>query len=93
MDSYFLSQLQRLREKVNKPITITSGYRCNHHNASVKGSKKSFHTLGRASDIKVIGLDVDQLANYAKEFFKGVIIYKTWVHVDTREIEYYADKR
>ena len=93
MDGVLLQKLQQLRETIKRPITITSGFRCNHHNAHV-GAKQSWHTLGRACDIKVRGVDVDALATLAREVFNGVIVYESWVHVDVRDGEkYYADKR
>jgi uncharacterized protein YcbK (DUF882 family) len=93
MDGAFLKKLQQLRDALERPITITSGFRCNHHNLHVGGAKSSYHTLGRACDIKVSGVDVEALAELAKEVFSGVIVYKSWVHVDIREGEYYEDKR
>ncbi len=93
MDGAFLKKLQQLRDALERPIEITSGFRCNHHNRHVGGSRRSYHTLGRASDIKVDGVDVEALGELAKEVFNGVILYKSWVHVDIREGVYYADKR
>lgn len=94
MDGVLLQKLQQLREALEMPITITSGFRCNHHNTHVGGSKQSWHTLGRACDIKVRGVDVEALATLAREVFSGVIVYKSWVHVDVRDGEkYYEDVR
>lgn len=93
MDSEFLSKIQELRDAIERPIKITSGFRCNHHNAHVGGAKKSYHTLGRACDIQALGVGVDQLAEYAREIFGGVIIYNSWVHIDTRKRVYHADTR
>jgi len=93
MDGELLRKMQQLRDALERPITITSGFRCNHHNAHVGGAKRSWHTLGRACDIKVRGVDVEALATLAREVFNGVIVYDSWVHVDTREGTYYEDKR
>ena len=93
MDSEFLSKIQELRDAIGRPIKVTSGFRCNHHNTSVGGAKNSYHTLGRAADIKCLGVGVDQLAECAREIFNGVIIYKSWVHVDTRKKVYHEDQR
>lgn len=43
--------LQPLREAYGKPITITSGYRCNELNKAVKGSATSQHLKGEAADL------------------------------------------
>jgi len=46
--------LQPLRESLQKPIKITSGYRSENLNKFIKGSKKSQHCKGMASDIQII---------------------------------------
>ena len=86
--------LQCLREHFGKPITITSGYRTAEHNAKVGGAKSSQHLLGRAADIQVQGVSVEDVAAYAESLMPtwgGVGRYpvkagrtKGWVHVDTR---------
>ena len=44
--------LQPLREGLNKPIRITSGYRSEALNKAIKGSKKSQHCKGQAADLQ-----------------------------------------
>jgi len=48
----FLNILNRVRSLFNKPIYITSGYRCKEHNKAVGGKANSAHTKGLAVDIK-----------------------------------------
>ena len=86
--------LQCIREHFGKAVTITSGYRTAAHNAAVGGAKSSQHLLGRAADIRVQGVSVEDVAAYAESLMPdwgGVGRYpvKTgrtagWVHVDTR---------
>ena len=86
--------LQAIREHFGKPITITSGYRTAAHNAAVGGAKSSQHLLGRAADIQVADVSVEDVAAYAESLLPGwggVGRYpvkagrtKGWVHVDTR---------
>ena len=86
--------LQAIREHFNKPITITSGYRTAAHNKSVGGAAYSQHLYGRAADIRVQGIPVEQLAAYAETCLPGtggIGRYPPragravgWVHVDTR---------
>ena len=44
--------LQPLRDGLNKPIRITSGYRSENLNKLIKGSKKSQHCKGQAADLQ-----------------------------------------
>ena len=86
--------LQCIREHFGKAVTITSGYRTAAHNAAVGGAKSSQHLLGRAADIRVRGVSVEDVAAYAERLMPdwgGVGRYPVkagrttgWVHVDTR---------
>ena len=43
--------LQPVRDKYEKPITITNGFRCPTLNSAIGGSKTSQHLKGEAADI------------------------------------------
>ena len=51
MNEGFMSKLIKVREKYNKPMIITSGFRHPAHNMVVGGARNSPHTQGRAADI------------------------------------------
>lgn len=86
--------LQCIRDHFGKAVTITSGYRTAAHNAAVGGAKSSQHLLGRAADIRVQGVSVEDVAAYTESLMPdwgGVGRYPVkagratgWVHVDTR---------
>ncbi|NQT22347.1 MAG: DUF882 domain-containing protein [Candidatus Omnitrophica bacterium] len=78
-------KLEELRERLNAPIIITSGYRCPLHNKAVGGVKNSQHLYGNAVDIKVEGYSPTEVSEIAKEMgFTFTKVYSTWVHVDIR---------
>ena len=52
-----LVRLEELREAWGRPLLLTSGYRCDPHNARVGGVPKSAHRLGLAADVAVPGED------------------------------------
>src|SRR5699024_4417121 len=56
VDKNLLNKLQALRDRIKRPIIITSGYRTESHNRKVGGSKNSQHLYGKAVDIKVSGM-------------------------------------
>lgn len=61
--------LQPLREKLGKPITVNSCYRCPKLNTAVGGVKTSQHCNGQAADIEVMGMSNYDLACYIRDNF------------------------
>jgi hypothetical protein len=62
--------LQPLREKLGKPITVNSCYRCPKLNTAVGGVKTSQHCNGQAADIEVMGMSNYDLACYIRDNFE-----------------------
>lgn len=86
VDSELLVKLQKLRDRIKKPIIITSGYRTESHNKKVGGSKNSQHLYGKAVDIKVSGMTPQTLLKHAESVgFNGIGLYKWGIHVDVRK--------
>ena len=84
-------QLEVLRSHLNKPITVTSGFRSETHNNRIGGSKTSQHLLGKASDLQVKGLKpktvykaIEKLIEQGKMLQGGLGLYDTFVHYDIR---------
>lgn len=53
VDKNLVDNLQKLRDKYGKSITVTSGLRCKTHNQRIGGSKTSSHLKGKAADIYI----------------------------------------
>jgi uncharacterized protein YcbK (DUF882 family) len=53
MDPAFMDVIMSLRERLDFPFLITSGYRCKSHPVEVKKKTSGAHPTGRAIDIAV----------------------------------------
>jgi len=77
--------LQPIRDKLGKPIIVTSGYRCAHLNDLVAGVKNSQHLTGQAADIQVKGMSASKLASFILgsgiEFDQCINERDYWVHI------------
>jgi len=89
--------LEAVREHFGKPVTITSGCRCEHWNRLQKGSQYSQHLprelpgtkrkVANAADIKVKDIIPGVVADYCEALVGdrgGVGRYGVWTHVDVR---------
>lgn len=91
IDEKLWKTLDALREKIGKPIIITSGYRTPSLNKKVGGAAYSYHMRGMAADIKVSGVTPKEVAEKLNEIVPdecGIIVYKSWVHFDVRTSKY-----
>lgn len=78
--------LQPLRDKLGKPITINSGFRCKELNDAVQSSDTSFHRLGCAADIDSDTIPLMDILDAAYDGSKWTEIIAEyfphgWVHV------------
>lgn len=88
VDDYLVTILDILRNKLEKKIIITSGYRTPEWNAKCGGAKYSYHMRGMAADIRVEGMTSKELAKELDKIVEnscGIIVYNGWVHFDVRD--------
>ena len=83
--------LQIIRDYIDEPITITSGYRSPEHNLKVGGVKNSQHLKGKAADIITstyspfaLAEMIEYLIEQGKIKQGGIGIYNSFVHYDIR---------
>lgn len=54
MQDSFMEKLDKVRDRLGKPVIITSGYRCPYHNGIVSHTgPNGAHTTGLAADIAI----------------------------------------
>lgn len=84
LDEEALDRLQALRDRLARPLTLTSAYRSAAHNAAVGGSPTSQHLRGRAFDVALTaGLEREGLrAAAAAVGFTGIGDYDDFLHLD-----------
>jgi len=86
LDPKLIYLLQALRDKIGKPIYITSGLRCKSFNKQIGGYLDSPHLYGKAVDCKVKDMSLIDFAREARDIgFSRVGIYKTFLHFDVIE--------
>jgi hypothetical protein len=81
-----LDKLQALRDKLGKPLLLTSAYRSPEHNVKVGGAKNSQHMLGIAFDVRMENQDPQQFEAAARAVgFTGFGYYpkQGFMHIDT----------
>ncbi len=92
LDDEFMDKLQKLREAVGKPLTITSGYRSMDHSieaAKIEDSKPAgSHTTGKAVDVACErGFAYQVLFAAIKLGFTGIGVQQSgsrrFLHLDT----------
>ena len=83
--------LQVLRDYIQKPITVISGYRSLKYNKKIDGAKRSQHLLAKAGDLIVKDMTPDELKEAIVYLIKegkmkkgGVGLYTYFTHYDVR---------
>ena len=77
--------LQPIRDKLKKPMVITSGYRNAQVNKLVGGVSNSQHQNGQACDFTVSGMTPTQVVDFIKksgiEYDQLICEYDKWTHI------------
>ena len=83
--------LQVLRDYIQKPITVISGYRSLTYNKKIDGAKRSQHLLAKAGDLIVKDMTPAEVKEAIVHLIKegkmkkgGVGLYTHFTHYDVR---------
>ena len=81
--------LQPIREKINKPMIILSGFRNLQVNKLAGGKPNSQHLKGEAADFKITGMTpkqiIDKVKSYNIEYDQLINEYDRWVHISFKK--------
>lgn len=85
------NNLQILRDDINEPLTVTSGYRSPEHNKKAGGVRNSQHPFGKAADLvaknlmaKQLSLIIERLALQGQIAEGGIGLCNGFDHYDIR---------
>jgi hypothetical protein len=82
-------KLDAVRELLNTPIIVTSGYRCLKVNRGVGSSDTSQHVKGEAVDFKAIAYTPRQIWAMIKlskiDYDQLILEYDDWVHISFKD--------
>lgn len=76
--------MQKIRDNLGMPVTITSGFRCVKLNLAIGSASTSQHPKGQAADFTVKGYTVAQIVEWCRKdlVFDQLINEKDeWVHI------------
>lgn len=83
--------LQVLRDYIDEPLHVLSGYRTEAYNKKVGGKPLSQHKKAKAADLTAKGYTPRQLADIVEKLIKqgkmkqgGLGVYKGFIHYDIR---------
>lgn len=88
-----IERLEILRNILNTPIYINSGYRCKQHDKNVGGTGYGAHTYGIAVDIHTTKYNAKEISEYANFLnFGGIgLITDNDIHLDIRDENCYVN--
>lgn len=87
VDGELIRVLNDLRFSFSAKLTFNSVCRCPAHNKEVGGTEGSQHPLGKGGDVKLEGIDPEEVYEHLDNKYPGrygVGRYKTFTHIDVR---------
>lgn len=89
MDSKFMERLNRARRVAGLPFVLNSAFRTVEHEKLMNRTGNSYHTKGRAVDIRCLDSNSRAVivAALIRVGFHGIGISNTFIHVDDRQFK------
>lgn len=87
IQQWALDKLQAVRDIVDRPLSITSAYRCSNHPVEARKTKAGTHNQGIAFDIYVAsGVERHELITTGLLVgANGIGVDKNFIHLDFRD--------
>lgn len=86
MDKQFLEELDELREACGFPLVLNCAYRSKQWDLSKGRSGNSYHTKGRAVDVRCFDNEKRAIiVRQALRFGFTVGVYPRFIHIDNRD--------
>lgn len=86
VDPNVWAKLTIVARRMDKRLTINSGYRSPEYNRRIGGAKKSMHMSAKAADVMTTGWSTEEKADFirkcSQEGLLGIGTYSTFIHVD-----------
>jgi len=75
--------LDKMRQHLDAPVEVNSGFRTKAYNEKIGGATGSTHLYGMAADVVVDGYTPEEVADYAEEREVGGLgRYDDFTHID-----------
>jgi len=88
VDHELLTVLEAVREYFEEPVIVTSGFRSEEYNRKIGGAPSSYHLIGQAADIRILGVGPKTIVKLLRKWYPhkyGIGEYPAHVHVDIRD--------
>ena len=89
MSEAFMDALQTLRVTIQRPLVVTSGFRCAAHNEAVGGAPNSYHLSGEAADV-FVHPELGRVIMGEADLFGGIGVGDNFLHLDVGPRRYWT---
>ena len=81
-----VENLQVIRDHINKPVRVISGYRTPKYNRRIGGARRSQHMKAKAADLRVRGVSAAELREIILKLIKEKKIKKGILYAQVHDV-------